>query len=116
MARTVITETSTTVSKVSKTVDKVDLTKDAAGVEKALAAFIFAKDAIKSYEEKKAAAEAQLREFLGDAEVAMIGGVERFKLASRVNTSIDRKELQAGWPEAFEATLKKTPYDFIQTL
>jgi hypothetical protein len=46
----------------------------------------------------------------------MIRGVERFKLQNSHNTSIDRVKLQAGWPEAFEATLKKTPYDFIKAL
>jgi len=48
--------------------------------------------------------------------VGMIRGVERFKLQNSHNSSIDRAKLQAGWPEAFEATLKKTPYDFIKAL
>jgi predicted phage-related endonuclease len=114
MVSTVITETK--VSTVKKVTDKVDLTNQAAATEKALAAFTFAKDAIKAYEEKKAEAEATLRELLGDADVAIIGGVERFKLAHSTNSKIDRKVLQELFPEAFEATLVKTPYTFIKTI
>ena len=114
MTSTVIIETK--VSTVKKVTDKVDLTNQAAVAEKALAAFTFAKDAIKAYEEKKAEAEAILRELLGDADVAIIGGVERFKLAHSTNSKIDRKVLQELFPEAFEATLVKTPYTFIKTI
>ena len=114
MVSTLITETK--VSTVTKVTDKVDLTTQAAAAEKALAAFTFAKDAIKAYEEKKAEAEAILRELLGNADIAIIGGVERFKLAHSTNSKIDRKVLQELFPEAFEATLVKTPYTFIKTL
>ena len=114
MVSTVITETK--VSTVKKVTDKVDLTNKAAQAEKALAAFTFAKDAIKAYEEKKAEAELVLRELLGEADVAIIGGVERFKLAHSTNSKIDRKVLQELFPEAFEATLVKTPYTFIKTI
>jgi hypothetical protein len=114
MVSTVITETK--VSTVKKVTDKVDLTNKAAQAEKALAAFIMAKDAIKAYEEKKAEAELVLRELLGNADVAIIGGVERFKLAHSTNSKIDRKVLQELFPEAFEATLVKTPYTFIKTI
>ena len=57
-----------------------------------------------------------LRELLGNADVAIIGGVERFKLAHSTNSKIDRKVLQELFPEAFEATLVKTPYTFIKTI
>ena len=114
MVSTVITETKT--STVKKVTDKVDLTTQAAVAERALAAFVMAKDAIKAYEEKKAEAEAMLRFLLGDADVAIIGGVERFKLAHSTNSKIDRKVLQELFPEAFEATLVKTPYTFIKTI
>jgi len=114
MVSTVITETK--VSTVTKVSDKVDLTSKAAAAEQALAAFTNAKEAIKAYEDKKAAAELVLRELLGNADVAVIGGVERFKLAHSTNSKIDRKVLQETFPEAFEATLVKTPYTFIKTL
>ena len=114
MVSTLITETK--VSTVTKVTDKVDLTSKAAQAEKALAAFTMAKDAIKAYEDKKAEAELILRELLGEADVAIIGGVERFKLAHSTNSKIDRKVLQELFPEAFEATLVKTPYTFIKTI
>jgi len=114
MVSTVITETK--VSTVTKVTEKVDLTSKAAAAEKALAEFTNAKEAIKAYEDKKAAAELALRELLGNADVAVIGGIERFKLAHSTNSKIDRKILQELFPEAFEATLVKTPYTFIKTL
>lgn len=107
-------KTVTTVTEVTTKVDVVDLT--ATDAEKALYQFIAAREAIKVHEDQQKKAEARLRELLGDAQVGMIRGVERFKLQNSHNTSVDRAKLQAGWPEAFEATLKKTPYDFIKAL
>ena len=88
----------------------------ATNAEKALNKFIAAKEAIKALEAQKEEAELALREFLGEAEVGIIRGVERFRLANSSNSKIDRKALEAGWPEAYEATLVKTPYNFIKTL
>jgi predicted phage-related endonuclease len=101
-------------TKVSISTPVVDLT--ATNAEKALAKFIATKEAIKALEEQKAAAEQELRSLLGDAEVGMIRGVERFKLAHSSNSKIDRKVLQEVFPEAFEKTLVTTPYTFIKTL
>jgi hypothetical protein len=84
--------------------------KDAA---KAFAAFNALKAAQKVLDEQKAAAEAALREILGDAEVVAVEGEDIFKLAHRTNSSVDRETLQKVFPEAYEATLKKTPYTFI---
>jgi len=64
-------------------------------------------------DEQKAAAELKLREILGNAEVVSVDGEEIYKLAHRTNTSIDKKKLLEAFPEAYEATLKQTPYDFI---
>ena len=114
MVSTVITETKS--STVTKVTQKADLTNKAAQVEKALAEFVNAKDAIKAYEIKKAAAEEVLRGLLGDSDVAVVGGVERFKLAHSTNSKIDRKILEEVFPEAFAATLVRTPYTFIKTL
>lgn len=104
----------TTVTSVTTKVDAIDLT--ATDAEKALAKFIAAREAIKALEAQKEEAEARLRELLGSAEVGTIRGVERFKLQHSTNSKIDRKALEAGWPEAYEATLVKTPYDFIKAL
>lgn len=101
-------------TKVTTSTTTIDLT--ATDAAKALAKFIAAKEAIKALEEQKADAEARLRELLGEAEVAVINGVERFKLAHRTNSKNDRKVLQEMFPEAFEASLVTTPYTFIQTL
>jgi predicted phage-related endonuclease len=106
--------TVTTVTTATTKVDTIDLT--ASDAEKALSKFIAAREAIKALEVQKEEAEARLRELLGDAEVGMIRGVERFKLQHSSNTKIDRKALEAGWPEAYAATLVKTPYDFIKAL
>lgn len=81
--------------------------------KKAFEAFNALKAAQKVLDEQKAAAEAKLREILGDAEVVAVEGEEIYKLAHRVNTSIDKKKLLEVFPEAYEATLKQTPYDFI---
>jgi len=106
--------TVTTVATATTKVDVVDLT--ATDAEKVLFQFIAAREAIKVHEEQKEKAEAHLRELLGTAGIGMIRGVERFKLQNSSNTKIDRKALEAGWPEAFVATLVKTPYDFIKAL
>jgi hypothetical protein len=108
-----VTTVTTTVTATTK-VDVVDLT--ATDAEKVLFQFIAAREAIKAHEAQKELAEARLRELLGDAGIGLIRGVERFKLQNSTNSKIDRKALEAGWPEAFEATLVKTPYDFIKAL
>jgi predicted phage-related endonuclease len=107
---TVKTTTVVTATKV----ETIDLT--ATNAEKALNKFIAAKEAIKALEAQKEEADLARREFLGEAEVGIIRGVERFRLANSSNSKIDRKALEAGWPEAYEATLVKTPYNFIKTL
>ena len=104
----------TTVTSVTTKVETIDLT--ATNAEKALAKFIAAKEAIKVLEAQKEEAEEALRELLGTAEVGVIRGVERFRLTHSSNSKIDRKALQAGWPDAYEATLVSTPYDYIKTL
>ena len=106
--------TVTTVTTATIKVEAVDLT--ATDAEKVLAKFVAAREAIKVLEAQKQEAEAHLRELLGAAEVGMIRGVERFKLQHSTNTKIDRTALAAGWPEAYESTLVKTPYDFIKAL
>jgi predicted phage-related endonuclease len=106
--------TVTVETKISTTTEVVDLTGTNAA--KLVAQFKAAKAAIKAMEEQKATAEAALRELLGDAEVGIINGVEHIKVAHSTNSKIDRKALQAGWPEAYEATLVATPYTFLKTI
>lgn len=111
MASTVITTVETTVTVQSPVKSLTGQAgKDAV---KAFAAFTALKAAQKVLDDQKAAAEATLREILGDAEKVTVEGEDIFKLAHRTNSSIDREVLQNVFPEAFEATLKKTPYTFI---
>lgn len=108
----VSTTTETTKVSVSTPVVNLDNTDAATHIAK----FEAAKAAIKALEEQKAAAEAALRELLGEAEVGTIAGVKRVKLAQSSNSKIDRKVLQEAYPEAYEATLVVTPYTFLKTL
>jgi predicted phage-related endonuclease len=109
-AVTTVTTSTTAITKV----EHIDLT--ATDAEKQLMKFIAAKEAIKVLEAQKEEAELALRTLLADAQVGIIRGVERFKLANSSNSKIDREALKTGWPEAFEATLVKTPYTFIRNL
>lgn len=108
----VITTTETT--KVSTTTAVIAL--DHTGAAVLIAKFEAAKAAIKALEEQKTNAEAALRELLGDADAGTIAGVTRIKVAHSSNSKIDRKVLQAAYPEAYEATLVSTPYTFLKTL
>jgi len=65
---------------------------------------------------KRQALEAQrLRPALGEAREVIIRGVVALKESSqRENHSIDQDALAAGWPEAFAATRRTTPYTFFQ--
>lgn len=51
---------------------------------------------------------------LGDAQVGIIRGVEAVKVRASSNSSVDKALLQSAFPEAFEATYRKTPYTFLQ--
>jgi hypothetical protein len=84
-------------------------------VRQALADFIQAKADEKSAKERKATAEAILREALGTATVATVNGTKAFSLVSSSNTSFDGKELQDKFPVAYETCVRKTPYDYIRT-
>jgi hypothetical protein len=106
--------TVTVETKISTTTEVVDLTGTNAA--RLIAQFKAAKETIKALEAQKTEVEAALRELLGDAEVGIINGVEHVKVAHSSNSKIDRKALQAGWPEAYEATLVATPYTFLKTI
>jgi DNA replication protein DnaD len=108
MATVEITTTITTQTEVA------DLTGTNAAA--LLAEFEETKAAIKALEEKKDAAEALLRELLGDAEVATINGEKLFKLVHGMNTSFDRELMKKAFPEAFSATLKKKAYTYIKAM
>lgn len=86
-------------------------------VRDALAEFIQAKADEKQAKERKAQAEQILREALAKAgkTVGFIGKTKAFSLISSANTSFDREMLETMFPEAYQATLRKTEYDYIRT-
>lgn len=81
-----------------------------------LAQFTAAKQTIKQAEAAKDAAEAALRALLGDAEVAEVDGEKIFKLQHSSNSKFDRALMMESFPEAYEATYVKTPYNYIKEL
>lgn len=87
-----------------------------AEAQKALEAFVTAKEAIKALEEQKALAEEILRTALGDAEAGVVDGKTVVKVAHRTRKGTDSKALAELFPEAYEATLSVTPYSFLQNL
>lgn len=82
----------------------------------ALIKFAEAKALAKQAEEMKAEAEAILRAILNGNTEATIGGAKAFKLESRKTSRCDSKQLQEQFPEAYEATLRVTEYDFIKAI
>jgi hypothetical protein len=82
----------------------------------ALKAFKAAKEAEALAKAQKAEAEAILRSVLGEAQVAKIGGVPAFKLVNGSNRHANLNVLADAFPEAYEASVKVTEYDYIKAL
>lgn len=87
-----------------------------AQAQKALADFAMAKATIKALEAQKDAAEAILREALGEAQSGLVGGKVAVKVAQRVRKGTDAKTLAEKFPEAYAETLTSTAYSFLQNL
>jgi hypothetical protein len=85
-----------------------------AEVRQAIALFQQAKEAEKVAKAQKAEAERVLREALGDAQVATVGGVKAYSLVNGSNRHADLAKLEAEFAEAYEATVKTTAYDYIK--
>ena len=83
---------------------------------KALATFTRAKQAEAKAKARKAKAEATLRKALGKSLKGTIDGVAVVSVVSSKTTYFDRDEMKASFPEAFEATLRTTEYDYLKTL
>lgn len=112
MATTVEITTTT----VTASTEVADLTQRADEARAVWNEFQEAKAAIKALEAKKEAADALLREMLGDAEYAVIDGEKLFGLAHSKNSSFDSKILLEGFPEAHAAALRIKPYTFLKAL
>ena len=85
-------------------------------VRQALKAFKEAKEAEASAKARKSEAEKVLRDALGGATQATIGGVVAYKLVNGSNSHADLKELAKAFPEAYEATLRVSKYDFVKAV
>jgi predicted phage-related endonuclease len=107
MASTAVRTTTTEVV-VTQTVRHLDASDDALIKE-----YAKHKEDIKVLEAKKKAAEEIIRQLLGDAKIGFINGVKRVELKDRTLTKVDRKALQAAFPEAYEATLRTTDYTVL---
>ena len=87
-------------------------------VRKAHADFVQAKLDENNAKERKAKAEAILREALGEfGKVGYFGKTKAFSLVSSKNTSVKRDVLEEKYPVAFadEEVWNITPYDYIRT-
>ena len=100
--------TTTTEITVSHTVVHLDQSADAVIKE-----FAKAKEDMKVLEAKKKAAEEKIRQLLGDAKLGFINGVKRVEIKDRTLTKVDRKILQAAYPDAYEASLVSTEYTVV---
>lgn len=56
-----------------------------------------------------------IREALDGAKIGTIDGRPVVKVIDSHNSHFDRAKLKAGFPEAYEATLKRVDYDYILT-
>lgn len=110
----------TTVEITTTTVIKSDVTElTGEAAEAAIALwneFQDTKAVIKALEEKKTAAEALLRETLGDSETLVANGEKLFGLAHSSNTSFDSKILLEGFPEAHAAAKRTKAYTFLKAM
>lgn len=83
---------------------------------KAFDKFVEAKQAEANAKKAKAEAEAELRAYMGEETVARVGKVIAFTIVASHNTHFDAKVLETNFPEAFEASQRRTDYDYIKVL
>ena len=110
---TIEVASTTTTTTTDKPAVSVELSATA---RKALATFTRAKQAEAKAKARKAKAEATLRKALGKSLKGTIDGVAVVSVVSSKTTYFDRDEMKKSFPEAFEATLRTTEYDYLKTL
>jgi hypothetical protein len=120
MATAKIAEKATSNTKPKKASNKkatpavaVELTAEG---KKALADFRDAKKAEALAKEQKELAELALREALGDHKEGLVEGMVVVKVVNGKNTHFDRELMKEIYPEAYQATLRETLYDYLRTL
>jgi hypothetical protein len=82
----------------------------------ALEHFRIAREAEKVAKENKARAEKILREVLAGAPAGTIAGQIVLRVVESSNSHIDKDALRSAFPEAYEATLVTTPYNYLKAL
>jgi hypothetical protein len=85
-------------------------------VREAIAQFKAAKQAEAEAKALKAQAEEVLREALGEAQEASVGGVVVVKVVNGSNRHANLKVLADAFPEAYKASLVVTDYDYLKVL
>jgi hypothetical protein len=111
----VVAELATSVSKATKSNSRKSVELSSEG-RQALANFRKAKQAETKAKKAKAIAEAQLREALGNALEGLVEGAVVVKVVAGRNTHFDREVLEEMFPEAYQATIRETLYDYLKTL
>ena len=106
------------VSKSNKTQSNKTLEQKLAVVAElaTLADFRKAKQAEAKAKKAKALAEAKLREALGNSLEGLVEGAVVVKVVAGRNTHFDREVLEEMFPEAYQATIRETLYDYLKTL
>lgn len=84
-----------------------------AEVRQAIADFAEAANAEKDAKARKAVAEKILRDAIGVAEFANVGGVPAYKIEHRNRVDVKRDVLRTAFPEAWEQASYDNPYDFV---
>jgi hypothetical protein len=87
-----------------------------AEVRQALEKYRNALEAKKEADKAKAEAEVILREQLGDAEFATIGGSKAFKMSQVIMERVDNAKLLAEFPAVHAEVLVDGSYEFIKTV
>lgn len=87
--------------------DAIELTAD----QQALVnEYISTRTMVTELEKTKKELEAQVKELIGEAEVATVNGQVRLQVSKRQREGVDRKVLAELFPEAFEATKTLSEY------
>jgi len=103
----------TTITKTTTTTTTEEVAMLDPDYELVISEFNEIKARIKAMSAEKDRLEQLIRDALHGCDAGTINGVERVRIQHRVNSKIDRAALEAGWPEAFVATLVQTPYTVL---
>lgn len=106
-------EKKTTRKVVSKTALTVELDKKA---QNSVAELVKLREAIRQLEAQKKEVEKEVRDALGEAKVGTINGVKRVEIKDAEAISFDRELLLNAYTEAYEKTVRVTPYTKLLTM